>query len=313
MKILVAGELNVDLVLQNYQSFPALGREVLVEDVSLTLGSASAICAAGLAKLGEQVVFAGKLGADAWGDLCIETLRKLGVDCSLVMRDQAIKTGITVSVTSAKDRALITCLGSIAELRADDIRDSDLQGCDHLHVSSFFLQQALRPRVKSLLARAHTFGATTSLDPGFDPTEKWGADLIDALTEVDVFLPNEVELEGITGERNPSEALQALENGRTLTVAKLGGDGCMTLKNGRIEGVPPFRVSPVDTTGAGDSFNAGFLHSWLGGADLSDALRFASACGAISTLGLGGTAHQATEKQAYEFMDAQTARSGGTA
>src|ERR1035437_8129834 len=103
MRILIAGELNVDLVMQNYHAFPALGREVLVDDVSLTLGSASAICAAGLAKLGDDVVFAGKLGNDQWGDLCLSSLSRFGVDCSLIMREQNIKTGITVSIT-AKDR-----------------------------------------------------------------------------------------------------------------------------------------------------------------------------------------------------------------
>ena len=298
MRILIAGELNVDLVLQNYHAFPALGREVLVDDVSLTLGSASAICAAGLAKLGDEVKFAGKLGWDDWGDLCLRSLTKLGVDCSLVKRDQHIKTGITVSIT-AKDRALVTCLGSIAELLASDVSDKDLQASQHLHVSSFFLQKALRPDLKSLFARAHGFGLTTSLDPGFDPEEQWGEDLFDVLTEVDLFFPNEVELAAIT-ERN------TVLNGRTLTIAKLGSAGCRALAENVDLSIPSYPVTPLDTTGAGDSFNAGFLHAWLPSAGdysrLADALRFAAACGALSTLALGGTAGQPTEPQARAFM-----------
>jgi len=285
MRILIAGELNVDLVMQNYHAFPALGQEVLVDDVSLTLGSASAICAAGLAKLCNEVVFAGKLGCDSWGDLCFNSLTQLGVDCSLITRDPKIKTGITVSIT-AKDRALVTYLGSIAELRAADIPDEVLRTCRHLHVSSFFLQKALRPDLKSLFARAHTFNLTTSLDPGFDPEEKWGADLSDVLNEVDVFFPNEVELAAIT------------PNPRTLTIAKLGSKGC---RAGDLS-IPPFSVTPIDTTGAGDSFNAGFLHAWLRGQELAQAMRFACACGALSTLALGGTAGQPTEQQALDFI-----------
>ena len=302
MNILVAGELNVDLVLQNYQSFPALGREVLVEDVSLTLGSASAICAAGLAKLGNAVSYAGKIGRDEWGDRCLNALRSLGIDTRYVIPDDSIKTGITVSVTSPGDRALITYLGSIAAMRAADLEGVGLARFQHLHVSSFFLQQRLRPDIKSLLRQAHGLGLTTSLDPGFDPEEGWGSDLIDALTEVDVFLPNEVELEGITKQSEVAAALRQLDNGRTLTVAKLGSQGCAVLLDGALLRLPAFAVQPVDTTGAGDSFNAGFLHAWLRRQPLPEAMRFAAACGAISTQGSGGTATQATEAEAQQFL-----------
>jgi sugar/nucleoside kinase (ribokinase family) len=311
LKILIAGELNVDLVLQNPRAFPVLGRETLVEGVSLTVGSASAICASALARLGEQVTFIGKVGRDAWGDLCLKSLSERGIDCSLVSRDETLTTGITVSITWAKDRALLTYLGSIADLQASDVLTEYFRGCRHLHVSSFFLQRALRPGLKSLLARAHENGLTTSVDPGFDPEEAWGRDLIDTLSEVDVFLPNEIELAAISGKENRIEALQSLENGRTLTVAKLGSDGCMMLRDGEIVSVPAFTVDPIDTTGAGDTFNAGFLHAWLSGADLQDAMRFGSACGALSTLGLGGTASQPTESQAREFMS-ECARGGAS-
>ena len=305
MKILVAGELNVDLVLYNYRSFPQPGREVLVNDVSLTLGSASAICAAGLATLGDCVAFVGKLGCDPWGDLVLDTMEKLGIDVSGIVRDPATKTGITVSITSPADRALVTYLGSIAALRAADIPDSALPGCRHLHVSSFFLQEGLRPGLKSLLARAHRAGLTTSIDPGCDPAGEWGRDLVDALAETDIFLPNEVELEAITGHRDRIQALRSLENGRMRIVAKLGAEGCLTLENGGPLHVPAFPVTPIDTTGAGDSFNAGFLHAWLEGRGIAECMRFAGACGALSTQKLGGVASQPTEAEARAFLHSQ--------
>jgi sugar/nucleoside kinase (ribokinase family) len=310
MNILVAGELNVDLVLRNYSSFPTLGREVLVEDVSLTLGSASAICASALAKLGEHVSFIGKIGPDAWGDLCLKSLANAGVDCSFVIADSAIKTGITVSLTSAKDRALVTYLGSIAELRESDIRDKYFVSFGHLHVSSFYLQRRLRPDMKKLFARAHAHGLTTSLDPGFDPQDAWGHDLNEVLNEVDVFLPNEVELERLTGKQSPSDGLSELNNARTLMVAKLGAEGCMSIHNGNVTTVPAFPIQPVDTTGAGDTFNAGFLHAWLKGDSLYDAMRFGAACGALSTLGAGGTQSQPTEAQVRDFIAEHSSAQG---
>jgi sugar/nucleoside kinase (ribokinase family) len=309
MSILVAGELNVDLVLQNYHSFPRLGQEVLVDDVSLTLGSASAICAAGLARLGEAVSFVGKLGCDQWGDLVMETLRGFGVDLAHVLRDPAIKTGITVSITSAKDRALVTYLGSIAALRAAEIEDGWFAHYRHLHVSSFFMQQALRPDVRTLLARARRHGLTTSIDPGFDPSEQWGADLTEALDEADLFFPNEVELAAVTGESDPAAALRVLAGRRAVTIAKLGARGCMTLVEGRLVEVPEFPIDPVDTTGAGDSFNAGFLHRWLAGRNIEESMRYGAACGALSTQGLGGTAAQPTHEQVAEFLAAREVRS----
>lgn len=309
MRILIAGELNVDLVLHNYDAFPQLGREVLVEDVSLTLGSASAICASGFAKLGNDIAFIGKVGCDSWGDLCVKSLGDLGVDLSHVLRDPNIKTGITVSITSAKDRALVTYLGSISALEASDIEDGWFEGYRHLHVSSFFLQQKLRPGLRSLLVRARRAGLTTSIDPGFDPSEAWGRDLVDALDETDIFLPNEVELAAIARSADRIQGLRALENGRTATVVKLGAEGCIALDGAQPLRVPAFVVDPIDTTGAGDSFNAGFLHAWLRGQTMLESMTFGAACGALSTRGIGGTAAQPNEAEVEAFLAAESVRS----
>ena len=308
MKILIAGELNLDLILQNYRSFPALGREVLVDDVTLTMGSASAICACGLAKLGNAVTFVGKVGADPWGDLCKSKLAAFGVDISRVMADPALKTGITVSITSPTDRALVTYPGASTALEASDFQRESFHGFRHLHISSFFIQQGLRPGIRRLLGLASECGLTTSLDPGYDPDEKWGRDLLEALSEVDVFLPNEVELEGVTGLRDREEALRSIANGRTRTIVKLGTAGAMTLEGERVVATAAFRVEAVDTTGAGDSFNAGFLHAWLRDAPVRDAITFAAACGALSTLSAGGTGAQPTEQEARDFLASAGAR-----
>jgi sugar/nucleoside kinase (ribokinase family) len=115
--VLVAGELNPDLILRNYSQFPEPGKEVVVEDLDLTMGSSSAICAMGLARLGDAVTFAGTVGCDAYGSFCIETLQRAGIDISCVAQRPDLKTGITVSITSSKDRALVTYLGAIATLR----------------------------------------------------------------------------------------------------------------------------------------------------------------------------------------------------
>jgi sugar/nucleoside kinase (ribokinase family) len=301
-KVLVAGEVNVDLILQGYRAFPSPGKEVLVEDCALTLGSASIICAAGMARLGRPVAFVGRAGRDVFGDYCTREMRDLGIDVSPVIRDEAMKTGVTASIASPRDRALVTFLGSIASLQPEDVPDALLAGYQHLHVSSYYLQERLRPGCRELFGRARQLGLTTSLDPGFDPAERWDDDLRATLAEVDLFFPNEVELAGLGGHDDPVQALRRLSNGRTRIVAKLGPAGCLTLDDGAPLRVPAFPAVAIDTTGAGDSFNAGFLHAYLEGAPLPDCLAWGAACGALSTRGLGGTAAQATTDEALALL-----------
>jgi sugar/nucleoside kinase (ribokinase family) len=302
--VLVAGEINPDLILEGYSEFPTPGKEVLVRDFEMVLGSASAIMAMGLARLGTPVAFVGRVGDDPWGRFCLETMSGRGIDVSQVVRDPKAKTGVTVAVTSPRDRALVTFLGAIGALTAADLPDDMLRGFQHLHISSFFLQQGLRAGVCDVFGRAHRLGLSTSLDPGYDPAERWGEDLRETLLETDVFFPNEVELRGLGGSADVEECLRRLQNGRTLIVAKLGADGAATIKDGVRLGVPAYPVATVDTTGAGDSFNAGFLHAWLRGDAIADCLRLGAACGALSTLGLGGTARQPGASEAEALVRA---------
>jgi sugar/nucleoside kinase (ribokinase family) len=297
------GELNPDLILSDYSSFPEPGKEVVVEDCTLTMGSAGAICAMGLAKLGNRVGFVSKVGADTYGDFCLGILRNAGIDTTGVDRDPASKTGITVSVSSSRDRALISFLGATLEQEGACITPAFLSGYQHLHITSFFLQPRMRARLGEILTMATAQGLTTSLDPGFDPAERWDGGLHEVLRQIDVFLPNAVEIAGVSGEQDPVRGIARLQNGRTLTVAKLGAAGCVTVSDGQCYRATAFPVHPVDTTGAGDTFNAGFLHCWLRRRPMAECLRFASACGAISTLAPGGTGSQPTEQEALDFLE----------
>src|SRR5260370_33393708 len=301
-RVLVAGELNVDLVLQGYHAFPEPGKEVLVDDFVMVLGSASAICAMGLARLGDPVAFLGKVGEDPWGKYCLECLAGRGIDVSRVVPSSALKTGVTLAISSPRDRALVSFLGATAALTAADVPDAALAGFHHLHVSSYYLQERLRPALRSLFARARRPGLTTSLDPGFDPSATWAPDLRETLVETDVFLPNEVELRGLTGADDLGESLRSLAHGRTRTVAKLGGEGTATLEGGQVVRVPAFPIEALDTTGAGDSFNAGFLHAWLAGAPIRDALSLCASCGAVSARGPRGSAAQPDLSEAEAFV-----------
>ncbi len=290
--ILVAGEINADLVLRNVSPFPALGREVLVSESRLVTGSASAICASGLARLGNRVAFAGRVGDDLFGRFSLEEMSRSGIALDHVIVDKTSTTGITVSISSGGERALVTCLGAIAEFAAEDVPDAAFDGASHLHVAGFFLQVRLRHGLPELFRRAHRRGLTTSLDSGHDPEGEWRGGLEDALKEADLFFPNREELRAITGRDDLEEALRSF--GSTRAVAKLGPSGAAVLDGGRMVSVAAPEVEVVDTTGAGDSFDAGFLHAWLRKRPLEECLRYGVAAGSLSTRALGGTTAQPT-------------------
>jgi sugar/nucleoside kinase (ribokinase family) len=305
-RVLVVGEINVDLICQGYHAFPSPGREVLVDDFQMVLGSASAICAMGLARLGTPVTFFGKVGDDPTGRFCLNAMRERGIDLDSVIVDPKVKTGVTVAITSPVDRALVSFLGSIAALSERDVPRELFAKAGHVHVSSYYLQESLRPGVAALFREARAAGLTTSLDPGFDPSERWEPDLLETLAHVDVFFPNEVELRALSRREEPEEALRSLQRGSTRVVAKLGAEGAMTIDDsGRLLRAPAPPVEVTDTTGAGDSFDAGFLHAWLRGEGLIDCLRLGVACGALSTRGLGGTATQPDRDEARAFLAAR--------
>lgn len=306
--ILVAGEINVDWVFGGCTAMPAPNSEVLAQSFREVPGSSSMICAMGLARLGERLVFVGCVGDDARGAFCIDALEKAGIDTTAVRQDAEFATGITAALSTVEDRALVTFPGGVAALSAADMDDALLASTRHLHVSSFYLQRGLRPQLGQLFARARTAGLTTSLDPGFDPEQRWGdSDEWSALLkQVDVFLPNAREACAIARVDDAEAALHALANGITRTVVKCAGDGAVTLDEAGSVLRRPTRepTGARDSTGAGDSFDAGFLHAWLADLPLLDCLGWGNACGCLSMRGIGGTERQPDEAQAKTWLEA---------
>ncbi|GAB2569730.1 carbohydrate kinase family protein [Dyella jejuensis] len=301
-RILVVGEINVDFVFKGCHALPTPGNEVLADDFLMTPGSSSMICAMGLARLGNRVAFHGRLGTDASGKFCLRALQEADIDTASLRPDPSLRTGVTASLSTPQDRSLVTFPGAMAELRAGEIEDSWLQAADHLHVSSYYLQKGLRPGCRQLFARATAAGLSTSLDPGFDPDQRWENDLLDTLRAVDIFLPNEQELQAITGCSDLRQALVAVQNGRTRTIVKRGSQGCSSLHEGQRLDLPAYPVEAIDSTGAGDSFDAGFLHAWLREMPWLECMRWGSACGSLSTRGVGGTTRQASANEALALI-----------
>ncbi len=300
-KILVIGELNVDLIVSGLPSLPALGQELTCTGFSRALGSSSAIFSRALAGLGAQVDFMGKVGSDDNGRFMLAQLQEVGIGTQGVVVDPGIQTGITISLTYPDEKAQITYLGSIADYRLSDVNLSLLGDYAHLHMASMYLQTGLQPAFPELLGRAKELGLTTSLDPGWDPSQHWHV-LFESLSSVDILFVNEHEAKAIAKTESVQQAAMVLAAYVYLVVAKLGPGGALIAGPDGVRESPAFPARVIDTTGAGDSFDAGFIYKYVveGGSE-AEALRFANACGAIAVTRVGGASSvpSASEVQAF--------------
>ncbi|MGQ9729654.1 MAG: carbohydrate kinase family protein [Candidatus Zipacnadales bacterium] len=289
--VMAFGDLNVDLILAGVRERPKFGGEVLAESIGMHAGGSTANVAACCAQLGLSTVLVTNVGNDSFGDFLIREMQEFGVATAHILRHNTLRTGITVSISIPDDRAFVTHLGTINSLTEADAAEELLAQARHLHVGSYYLQSKLQPDLPEVFRRAHEVGATTSLDPGFDPTEAWNGGLLECLREVDIFFPNETEAAGLTGCPHPPDALSFLAERCRIVALKLGPQGALGAAEGRTFKAPGFSVEVVDTTCCGDAFDAGFLYEWLSGKGIEECLRLGNACGALVATGPGNSAH----------------------
>jgi len=289
--VVVVGELNVDLILNNIDSFPEMGKEKLAGNMDMILGSSSAIFASNLSSLGAKVAFIGKIGTDSFGDLVLESLEKKGVDTKMIIRDPALATGATIILNFGEDRAMVTHPGAMDHLMIDDVSEEYLRNAQHLHFSSAFLQPGIKKDLSHLFKMAKNLGLTTSLDSQWDPAEKWDLDLKNILPYINVLLPNQKEAIFLTDSKNIDQALNTLDTfGSEIVAVKMDNQGSLVRQNGNNNKLPAFlNKDVVDSIGAGDSFNAGFIFKYIQGKDLNECQSFANLTGAINTTAAGGT------------------------
>jgi sugar/nucleoside kinase (ribokinase family) len=256
----------------------------------LTLGSSSAIVAHNLAALGSRVGFQSRIGDDPLVQIALDRLQQGGVDISKIRRvPGSTTTGLTVILHHQSWRNILTYAGTIAETSWEDLDLDYLADSRHFHFSSYYLQRALRPRVSELFQSLKARGLTISLDTNDDPDDQWDGGLHEVLRHVDVFLPNEREACRVAGTGDPEAAIRKLCQLVPLVVVKVGRRGAMAQRGTERFTSPSHQVDAVDTVGAGDSFDAGFLHEYVRGSDLLACLASGNRAGALSTTRPGGT------------------------
>ncbi len=306
--LLVLGDANPDLVMSGGNVVPAFGQaERLVERASLTIGGSGGILACGAARLGLRVAFCGVVGDDLFGRYMREQLSGRGINTRGLIADPEHPTGVTVVLSTSDDRAMLTAPGTIAALRADLIPEDLLAEARHVHVSSYFLQTDLAPGLPAIFDAVHAQGATTSVDPNWDPAGTWDGGLPGLLPRIDVFMPNALEAMSIAHISDLDQAVSRLRAQTSMVVVKNGAGGAIASTTGETARVDGLTGRVVDTTGAGDSFDAGFLAGWLADMPLARCLEIGNACGVLSTRIVGGTEGQPTMDEVLETLERGTA------
>ena len=309
MDVVVVGELNVDLILTGLPSLPEMGMCKLSQDMHFTLGSASAIFASNISKLGINVGFVGKIGDDEFGDFILKNLHKSNIDTSQIIREKTAKTGICVSLSFPENYAMASYAGVRETLTLSDVDIDYLSRARHLHMSSYYLQSGMQKGCVDLFRKAKEMGLTTSLDPDSDPSGKWDDSIFEVLKYVDIFLPNENEARHISKCDTIEEALNFLNRMVKTVVIKTGEEGVWVKSNNKIIHADIFKVNVVDTTGAGDSFNSGFIYQFYKGSVIEDCVLWGSACAAISTTEPGGITAFPNLLQLKRFLSDRKAES----
>lgn len=272
--ILCAGRIYCDLVFTGLDGPPEPGREVFADALKVCAGGGAYITSAYLAALGETVGLVGMMPAAPFGGVVSDEMQRNNVQ-SFCEETQGQDAQITAALVTQSDRAFVTRrVGSAVPQSQIDA----LPQARHLHIGE--LTTALEH--PDLLRRAQASGMSISLDCSWDGQALTRPDLAEIISLVDLFLPNEDEAAAL-------EACCTHVQPRLATIIKRGAKGASCLQTGRTAiHAAGLDVAVVDTTGAGDAFNAGFLSAWLAGQPMELALALGNACGATAVARIGG-------------------------
>ncbi|RLI94660.1 MAG: hypothetical protein DRO90_00475 [Candidatus Altiarchaeales archaeon] len=283
------GDVNVDIITSNLREFPERDSQILIRNATLSVGGCAANFARAIAKLGLNTRLIGKIGNDILGNFIIDELSREGIDLRL---SRGSNTGVTIAITfKDKTRSFLTYPGSNSEFTISDINLDMISG-RYLHIPSVFLQ-GLRENVIDLMKYSHKNGMINSFDTGWDPSG-WSDDDIELVEKilryVDIFFPNIKEGSAITGlDEKENICRELLRFGPKIIALKMGSEGCFIATRKESIFIEAFRVDSVDTTGAGDVFNAAFIFGHSKGWGIKEIGRFSSAAAAISTTGYGNS------------------------
>jgi hypothetical protein len=294
--VLLDGGYFSDLVFTGLPEFPRLGHEVYSRDFNLVPGGALN-CAVALQRLGLKTIWPCRFGSDPFSRLAKQAALAEGLDGDFFTDSEQPCMRITVSFSFDDERAFLTYSDPLPEFPLVELVR------EHEPAWLCISKLSFGGLYTELFKAARKAGTRIYMDCQAHDHRLDEQEIKAALEMVDIFAPNREEAFKITGQDNLDNALEALARVVPLVVIKLGEEGCVSRQGNEVLRVPGFPMQAVDTTGAGDNFNSGFLYGRIRGFSLPDTLRIANICGGISTQGYGGTSTSPTASQVEHFLD----------
>ena len=290
---LVIGDLNLDLVLSKLDRFPEIGSEVISRDYEMVIGGSGGIFTAVLSMLGVRTAVLSKIGIDINGKFLLEEMKKYNTETETVILSENEKTGITISISFSIGKSQISSIEIIKNFTIEDFQLQVQDPLKHVHFPAFYMMEGLKPKYIELieLLKSKSEKITFSMDTNDDPSDKWGEEIYDIFKHIDILFLNKKEALKISRGKNEEKALEILENFVEKIIIKKGVEGY----HARIDGIDyrgycrnTTNQNFMDSTGAGDNFDAAFIFGFLKNLDTKKTLDFANLCAEKSIEYIGG-------------------------
>jgi ribokinase len=288
-QVVTLGDINVDII-AFIPRYPSLGSDGLAERVQVHSGGSAANTATVLANFGVDVGIIGRVGKDVFAAQALASLIGAGVDLSCIQLDDEVITGMMfIPVTPDGERTMFGYRGANPWLDSALLDKGYIAQAEVFHLSGYaLLAEPQRSAARRAVEMACQAGVAVSLDVGLEAAAKVTKEVKTLLPLADLIFPNQAEAEHLTSRSDVKGAVRALLGYGIKTVAlKLGEQGCTVGSEGEILSVPTFAVEVQDTTGAGDSFDAGFILGRLWDLDACESAILANALGALATSAIG--------------------------
>ena len=284
--VYIFGDVNIDILIPNVSSMPKGGQELVVKNMYTSIGGGAALTALGLAKLGKAVDFEGTIHRDMYGEYIISEFKKAGVGTEHLHFSNKNKTGISLSFTDRNDRGFITYRGTNSEIDFKDAFLDHAKGARFMHVTGY--NGNAHDIYLELLKKIKSLGVNVSFDLGWDDSGLWYEGITELFEYIDVLFMNETEILHYSRKKNVEDAIDSFIREGLCIAVKCGKNGAIARRGEEVVKRKGISVEAVDTTGAGDSFNAGFLCGILEDKSLEDCLLYGNIAGAMSVTGYGG-------------------------
>jgi sugar/nucleoside kinase (ribokinase family) len=298
--VLIPDGANIDIIVSRCSELPPPGREVRVGPITMHTGGGGALSALGLSRLGLRTAFCGALGDDLFGKYIEDELTRNRIDV-LSARAAGSATGVTLAFRVETDRSFVTFDGVSFGHDLPKLSDELLAKCRHVHLASY-RGRSNHAEYLAFIRCLRAAGHSVSLDVGWDETGEWFSGIFEILDEINVFFCNEQEAVHFSRQKTVEEALEVFGKHSATTVVKLGPKGAMSVQGSTVLRDEGFCVQVVDTTGAGDSFNAGYVYGWLQDRSPAECLHMGNACGALSVTRRGGSSAFPTREELAQFL-----------